>query len=122
MDIVSAKRIAITYDRFGKRFVNRILAAVEQQELSRYAEPQGFLARRFAAKEALAKALGTGVRAGIRMRDLVVERGLMGQPQVRFHSNAERFWQRLGSPRAWLSISDERDYVVALVVLEIINQ
>lgn len=111
--------MAAAYERFGARLLGRLLAPEERSDLPQPAERGAFLARRFAAKEAALKALGTGLTAGIRWRDIRVGHSPGGAPDLIFSGQARMVLERLGPGlRAWLSISDERRFAVAVVVLE----
>lgn len=116
-DIVSVERIESMLARFGDRFARRILTDGEQAVFRECANPGGFLARRFAAKEAAAKALGTGVRAPFTFHAMEIRRRQGERPELCFLAGAERAARELGVARALLTISDEREYAVAFVVL-----
>lgn len=110
IDIVRVSRIAAAIDRFGERFIRRILTPAEAGYVRNRAET---LAGRWAAKEAVSKVLGLGVR-GIGWRDIEVERLPTGQPAVRLHGRAAKRAQQLGMGRVALSISHEAEYAVAI--------
>lgn len=116
-DIVSIARIESIRARFGDRFVHRVLTESERAVFRSCANPGGFLARRFAAKEAAAKALGTGIRAPFTFDAMEVRRRDGERPELHFLAEAENAAREQGVARALLSISDERDYAVAFVVL-----
>ncbi len=117
-DLVEVARCRRVLERHPRRFVARILTPSEQALFRQSARPERYLAKRFAAKEAAAKALGTGFAAGVGWQDLWVESDPAGRPCLRLHpALAARF--AAGQPlRAHLSITDERDYVLAFVVIE----
>ena len=110
IDIIRVDRIRQTLDRFGDRFTQRVLTPAEQRYVRN--RPPTF-AGRWAAKEAVSKVLGLGVR-GIGWREIEIERLPTGQPAVRLHGRAERRAQQLGMERVALSISHEADYAVAI--------
>ena len=110
IDIISVQRIRATLQRFGARFSQRVLTPSEQAYVRDRPET---LAGRWAAKEAVSKVLGLGVR-GIGWRDIEVERLPTGQPAVRLHGRAEARARQLGMGRIALSISHESDYAVAI--------
>ncbi len=110
IDIVKVERIRATLDRFGARFVRRVLTDREQRYVRSRPET---MAGRWAAKEAVSKVLGLGVR-GIGWRDIEVERLPTGQPAVRLHGRAAARAEQLGMGRIALSISHESDYAVAI--------
>lgn len=117
-DLVDIERIADCYARFGTRFVSRILSPREQSLFENYRrEPEIFLAGRFAAKEALAKALGQGFRNGLSMHDFVILTTPLGQPYVEYEGMALRFIQEKNVTASALSISHEKRYATAVVVL-----
>lgn len=110
IDIIKVERIRASIERFGERFSKRVLTAREQQYVR--LRPETF-AGRWAAKEAVSKVLGLGVR-GIGWRDIEVERLPTGQPAVRLHGRAAARAEQLGMERIALSISHESDYAVAI--------
>jgi len=103
-------RIRASIERFGERFSQRVLTPAEQRYVRM--RPESF-AGRWAAKEAVSKVLGLGVR-GIGWRDIEVERLPTGQPAVRLHGRAAARAEHLGMARIALSISHESDYAVAI--------
>src|SRR6476659_4639055 len=110
IDIIKVDRIRQTLERFGPRFSARVLTPAEQRYVRD--RPETF-AGRWAAKEAVSKVLGLGVR-GIGWRDIEVERLPTGQPAVRLHGRAEARARQLGMERIALSITHESDYAVAI--------
>lgn len=116
-DIVQIDRIAKVYEKQGERFVNRLLTKAEQEVFNQRQQSIAFLANRYAAKEAIAKALGTGIAKGVNFVDLEVLPDSFGAPRVTLHGYAKQLLQEKGGCRADISLSDERDYAVAFVVL-----
>jgi holo-[acyl-carrier protein] synthase len=110
IDIIRVERIRATLARFGPRFADRVLTPGEQRYVRGRAET---MAGRWAAKEAVSKVLGLGVR-GIGWREIEVERLPTGQPAVRLHGRAAARAEQLGMGRIALSISHEADYAVAI--------
>jgi holo-[acyl-carrier protein] synthase len=110
IDIVKVERIRATLERFGERFATRVLTPGERRYVRDRPET---LAGRWAAKEAVSKVLGLGVR-GIGWREIEVERLPTGQPAVRLHGRAAARAEQLGMARIALSISHEADYAVAI--------
>jgi holo-[acyl-carrier protein] synthase len=110
IDIIKVARIRDTLARFGSRFSRRVLTPAEQRYVRD--RPETF-AGRWAAKEAVSKVLGLGVR-GIGWRDIEVERLPTGQPSVRLHGRAAQRAEQLGMDRIALSITHESDYAVAI--------
>ena len=116
-DIVSVDRIAAGLNRYGDRFARRILADDEYQAYRHSARQASFLAKRFAAKEAVAKALGTGFRQGLSLRQISVGHNELGRPELRYSGHAAEFCRRHGIASSHISLADERDYAVAFVTL-----
>lgn len=117
-DIVRVTRMQRNLDRYGERFAERILSETELAEFCDNARPAHFLARRFAAKEAAAKAMGTGFRDGIALRQIAVTHNEHGRPALDFTGAAADFLRSQGITASHLSISDEEDHAVAFVTLE----
>ncbi|MCW9058926.1 MAG: holo-ACP synthase, partial [Gammaproteobacteria bacterium] len=95
-DIVQVSRIRDCLERFGERFARRILATAEWSRYERAAHPVHFLAKRFAAKEAAAKALGTGFRDGLGLRDFIIVSDVRGRPGLEFQGRARELREELG--------------------------
>jgi holo-[acyl-carrier protein] synthase len=110
IDIIKVDRIRAALDRFGARFSRRVLTPLEQRYVRD--RPETF-AGRWAAKEAVSKVLGLGVR-GIGWRDIEIERLPTGQPAVRLHGRAAERAEQLGMARVAVSITHEADYAVAI--------
>jgi len=116
-DIVSVARLAGYWQRHGERGIEKLLAPEEREACRDSNDPGRFLAKRFAAKEALGKALGTGIRAPLLLPRIAVTHDALGKPVFAF---APPLAAHLAERRlvAHLSISDEQDYAIAFVVLE----
>ncbi len=110
LDIVRIERIREALERFGDRFVRRVLTPAEARYVR--GRPETF-AGRWAAKEAVSKVLGLGVR-GIGWRDIEIERLPTGQPAVRLHGRAAARADQLGVERVAVSITHEREYALAI--------
>lgn len=119
VDLVKVQRIKSAVDRWGDRFVGKILTA---DEVARYHNHKsgriGYLARQFAAKEAVSKALGTGMGAGIHFSQIEVGRLASGKPFVELSGHADEHGVKLGIDSWHVSISDEKEFSVAFVVAE----
>src|SRR5512142_2202237 len=115
MDVTELDRIEKVLASHGERFLEKILSTAERAELPGRAVP--FLAARFAAKEAGAKALGTGFRDGISYRDIEVTTGPLGKPLIRFFGKAGERAKALGVTHAHISLTHGRDVAAAVVVL-----
>ena len=114
VDIIEIWRIQATLDRFGDRFLQRIFTYGEIS-YSRNRAPQ--LAARFAAKEAVMKALGTGVR-GVSWKEIEVQRARSGQPHIKLFGRAADRAAKMGVASLQISLSHSREYAVASVVGE----
>jgi holo-[acyl-carrier protein] synthase len=110
IDIIRVDRIRASLERFGERFTNRVLTPAERRYVRDRPET---MAGRWAAKEAVSKVLGLGVR-GIGWRDIEIERLPTGQPAVRLHGRAAARAEQLGMGRIAVSITHESDYAVAM--------
>jgi holo-[acyl-carrier protein] synthase len=117
VDVLESSRIAQTLERFGSRFIDHLLMPEEHAQLARTARPARFLAMRFAAKEAIVKAMGTGFAHGVWIRDVGVVQNAWGKPEVVFSERGERVRRGLGVGDAHVTLSDERGLVVAVAVL-----
>jgi len=117
-DIVEIARIRHLWQRQGERFAQRLLTEAELQALQESCQPERFLAKRWAAKEALAKALGTGIADGISFQQMQVNHYPSGQPYWHCNGAVLAHMERLGIKNSHLSISDEQHYAVATVILE----
>jgi holo-[acyl-carrier protein] synthase len=118
IDIVEVPRIGQSIERFGERFLNRIFTAAEIRYCQTKANKVERFAARFAAKEAAMKAIGTGMRDGVRWRDFEVGREPGGRPTMNFHGKAAQYASALRMRRAHLSVSHTEEHAVAYVILE----
>jgi holo-[acyl-carrier protein] synthase len=117
-DIVAIARIKSIWDRFGMAFPRRILAESEFVFFQKSKDPVAFLAKRYAAKEAVAKALGTGFRPqGVLLTDIAVENDTLGRPHLTFLGGAKAEVARQEILESHLSLADEKEYAVAFVIL-----
>jgi holo-[acyl-carrier protein] synthase len=117
-DIVSVARIAEASERHGAAFAERLLTAHELAEYAQQPHPARYLAKRFAAKEALAKATGQGLRHPVTLHNIEIGHDALGKPQFHFAPELAQHLQSLGIARHHLSISDEHEHALAFVVLE----
>ncbi|WP_223669537.1 holo-ACP synthase [Kangiella shandongensis] len=118
-DIVSLERIDRSFQRHGDKFAHRILSAAELEEYHQRKNKQAYLAKRFAAKEAISKALGTGMQKGIDFKQLVILRSTLGKPEVTLEGAAKAWAHQHHIDIIHVSISDERDNALAFAVAEI---
>ncbi|MCK9469611.1 MAG: holo-ACP synthase [Porticoccaceae bacterium] len=116
-DMVDIARIGRAMERHGERFALRILSAAEYRIFVAKGCPPAWLAKRFAAKEAASKALGTGIGA-VSWHDIEIANDTRGAPCLAFHGGGARRLAEIGACRAWLSLSDEAGLALAFVVLE----
>jgi holo-[acyl-carrier protein] synthase len=117
-DIVEVARIQATYDRFGQHFVQRILMDEELELFQQSKWPVRFLAMRFAGKEAAVKAMGTGFRHGIWMRDVGITSNDWGRPLIIWSERGRAVCERLGIGAGHVSLTDDAGLVVAFAVVE----
>lgn len=118
IDLVEIDRIQHTVDRFAARFLDRVYTPGEQAYCLRKRNAAESFAARFAAKEAGAKALGTGISQGVNWLEIEVIREPGGRPALRFHGRAAERAARMGVSHAALSLTHSRDLALASVVLE----
>ena len=116
-DIVEIKRIADVVERQGDKFVQRILCEPERQEYQRLNYDVSYLAKRFAAKEAVAKALGTGIGRGVSFQEILIVKNASGAPGVELSGGALQVMKALNGQQMLLSLSDERHYALAYAML-----
>ncbi|HYM36150.1 MAG TPA: holo-ACP synthase [Steroidobacteraceae bacterium] len=116
-DIVKIERIASIYDRHGDRLARHILMDEEQETFTSDRRPERFLAMRFAAKEAVVKALGTGFADGIWLRDVGVKKNELGRPEIIWSERGKQRCVQLGIGESHLTLSDDSGFVVAVAVL-----
>ncbi|MBU3694779.1 MAG: holo-ACP synthase [Rhodocyclaceae bacterium] len=117
-DVVEIERMERAWQRFGDRFARRILADSEWSEFAAAAQPPRFLAKRFAAKEAFAKALGTGIRPPATLGNIAIDHDDYGRPSLRLAPELDAFIIARGVVSHHLSISDERSIAVSVCVLQ----
>lgn len=117
-DIVRIDRIAAAYARFGDRFVQRLLLDAERAEFERSRNPVRFLAMRFAGKEAIVKAMGTGFRHGVWIRDIGIRHNARGKPEVIFSARGRAVCDTLGIGVAHVSLSDDGGMAQAFAIAE----
>lgn len=115
-DLVLVARIEAVLQRQGARFARRILTEAEFQRFAAHRQPARFLAKRFAAKEAILKALGTGLAGGLSWQHMQVDNDAAGAPLVSLSGVAAQRLQEGGGGRMLLSLSDEREQALAFVV------
>lgn len=117
-DLVEIERIAKVLERFSERFARRVLVPQEFSHWCAHGCHAAWLAKRYAAKEALAKALGTGIGAEVSFQDLVLSSDHRGAPKAHFQGGALNLADRLGINGIHVSLTDEGGQALAFVVLE----
>jgi holo-[acyl-carrier protein] synthase len=117
-DIVELSRVQATYDRFGEHFVRRILMREELELFQQSKWPVRFLAMRFAGKEAAAKAMGTGFRHGIWVRDIGITNNDRGRPLIIWSERGRRVCEDLGIGNGHVSLTDDAGLIMAFAVVE----
>ncbi len=118
IDLIEIERIKASHERFGDRLLKRILHPTEIAYCLSYKEPAPFLAARFAAKEAISKAFGTGIGAKLGWLDMEVGRKESGEPFVVLHGDGLKLLAAHGGRTIWLSLSHTQAHATAVAVLE----
>lgn len=117
-DLIEIKRVERVLARFGERFAQRILCEPELKRFRAHRQPVAYLAKRFAAKEAFTKALGTGIHAPANWHGVWVVNLKSGKPQLEFSDALQKLLEQRRIRRSHLSLTDERDIAAATVILE----
>ena len=118
IDLIEVARIAASVARFGDRFVNRVLMPDETGYCRSHQNPAPFLAARFAAKEAVSKAFGTGIGAQLGWQDIEIRRKESGEPFVVLHGQGKKLFRSRRAKRLLVSLSHTANYAAATAVLE----
>ena len=125
-DLANIERIRGTLDRFGDRFRNRVYTATEQARAERTTDPSAVYAKRWAAKEACSKALGTGLRMGIAWKDMGVRNLRSGQPVMELTGWARERLEQMTpegyAARIHVTLTDDHPWAQAMVVIEALPQ
>lgn len=121
IDLIEVARIHASYEKFGERFLNRILRPAEIAYCLGYKQPAPFLAARFAAKEAISKAFGTGIGRQLGWQDMEVGRKPSGEPFVILHDRALLLLQERGAHTVHLSLSHTEVHATAMAILESVS-
>jgi holo-[acyl-carrier protein] synthase len=117
-DLIEIPRVERALQRFGQRFAQRILCESELRRFRAHAKPAAYLAKRFAAKEAFTKALGTGIRAPANWHGVWVSNLRSGKPQLEYSAPLAALLEARGIRRSHLTLTDERGMAAATVILE----
>jgi holo-[acyl-carrier protein] synthase len=121
IDIIEVERIQASYAKFGDRFLNRILLPNEINYCLSHRVPGPFLAARFAAKEAISKAFGTGIGAQLGWQDVEVGRKESGEPFVIFHEKAKALLMARSARAVLISLSHTQVHATAVAILESVS-
>jgi holo-[acyl-carrier protein] synthase len=117
IDLVRISRIEAAIGRHGDRFAKRILSQYEYGQYAASRQRANFVAKHFAAKEALLKALGTGLRMGIQWRHMDVRNDALGKPYVLCSGRVQELFEERGITASFVSVTDEDEYAAAFVTL-----
>ena len=117
-DIIEVERIRASFAKFGERFVHRILLPDEIAYCLAHKDPAPFIAARFAAKEAISKAFGTGIGAQLGWQDMEIRRQASGEPFVVLHGKGEALFNARGAGRLLITLSHTQNYATTVAVLE----
>ena len=116
-DVVRLDRVEATLERFGEHFVQRLLLPEEEAQYRRHRRKARFLAMRFAGKEAVVKAMGTGFRNGMWIRDVGIVADPRGKPEIVYSERGRALCAQMGIGEGHVSLTDEAGLVVAFAVL-----
>jgi holo-[acyl-carrier protein] synthase len=117
IDVLEAKRMAAVHQRYGARIERHLLMPAEQAQYALTKRKERFLAMRFAAKEAVVKALGTGFAHGIWIRDVGIVQNEWGRPEIIYSARGEKLRRELGVGEGHVTLTDEAGLIVAVAVL-----
>jgi len=119
-DLLAQNRIERVLQRFPERFVERILTLKEQQRYQSLAATRAvrYLSMQFAAKEAVSKALGTGMQQGVRFNTIEIDRDSLGRPRVLLHAGAKVRGDTLGIDQWHISLSDDSGFIMSVAIAE----
>ena len=118
IDIIEVVRVKASHERFGERFLNRVLLADEIAYCLSHKNPAPFIAARFAAKEAISKAFGTGICAQLGWQDMEIRRKESGEPFVILHGKGKKLFKSRRAKRLLVSLSHTANYAAVMAVLE----
>jgi holo-[acyl-carrier protein] synthase len=118
VDVLEVRRIEVLYARYGGRLAARMLMPEEQLQFDTAKRPVRFLAMRFAAKEAIVKAMGTGFANGVWIRDVGAVQNKLGKPEVVYSPRGDALRHKLGVGDGHVTLTDEAGLIVAVAVLE----
>jgi len=117
-DVVEVSRMRESHSKYGESLAKKILTPNEMQMFNDSKIKENFLAKRFAAKEAFAKAMGHGLRGEVNLQAIEIDHDDLGKPFLKFNIELEKKMEKLNIKCSHLSISDEKNIAVAFVILE----
>lgn len=117
-DIVQVSRINRLIERYPVALAERILHENEFKSFKKHKSKNSFIAKRFAGKEAVAKALGTGIAEGVTFKEIEITNDSKGKPELILHGKTLEIAQNIGVNKNYISLSDEQHYAIAYVILE----
>jgi holo-[acyl-carrier protein] synthase len=117
-DLIELERVARIYGEQGERFLEKLFTETERTYIAQWKDPTPRIAGRFAAKEAVMKALGTGWSEGVRWRDIEIIRQSGGKPEVRLHGRCQEIFASLDAKRIHCTITHSRHSAMAVVIFE----
>lgn len=118
VDVLEAARVHKVLERHGERFIGHLLMPEERAQLEKTQRKERFIAMRFAAKEAIVKAMGTGFAHGVWIRDVGVVQNAWGRPEVVYSARGDAVRRALGVGDGHVTLTDEAGLIVAVAVLE----
>lgn len=118
VDVLEAARVNKVLERHGERFIGHLLMPEERVQLGKTRRKERFIAMRFAAKEAIVKAMGTGFAHGVWIRDVGVVQNAWGRPEVVYSARGDAVRRALGVGDGHVTLTDEAGLIVAVAVLE----
>lgn len=118
VDLLSIKRVERLYLKYGERFVNHVLTVEESEQFQSVSRKTHYLATRFSGKEAVAKALGTGLRAPVTLHSISIISGEIGKPYIFFTDCLKIYLEQLGVDNLFISFSHEGDLLSSYVIAE----
>lgn len=118
VDVLEAARVNKVLERHGERFIRHLLMPAERAQLEKTKRKERFIAMRFAAKEAIVKAMGTGFAHGVWIRDVGVVQNAWGRPEVVYSERGDKVRRALGVGDGHVTLTDEAGLIVAVAVLE----
>ena len=121
-DLINIKRIESTLSKFGDRFIKRVFTDIEIKKSEGRLKKSSSYAKRFAAKEAFSKAIGTGISKGINFNEIIVHNIKSGKPNIRLLGNTKKVVNKILNKKKFnifLSLSDDKPFAVATVVISI---